>query len=82
MSAIIKEVVYASKSIILTKSYKSVDDLPESEWNVAGYGTGLRQDFLAIIEKSEINDLDITYVLCTDETGSPVGRANLVPSGF
>ncbi len=81
MSAI-QEVMCGFKQVVSTKSYKSVDDLPESEWNEAGYGTGLRQDFLAVVEKSEINDLDITYVLCVDEMGRSVGRANLYQVDF
>lgn len=81
MSAI-KEKVFTSNRIVSTKFYKSVDDLPELEWNEAGYGTGLRKDFLAVVEKSEINDLDTTYVLCTDEMDNPVGRANLYQVDF
>ena len=81
MSAI-KEEVFVSNRVVSTKVYNSVDDLPESEWKEAGYGTGLRKDFLSIVEKSEINDLDTTYVLCTDEMGNPIGRANLYQVDF
>ncbi len=78
----IKEEVFISNKTVSIKFYKSVDDLPERQWNEAGYGTGLRKDFLAVVEKSEINNLDTTYVLCTDEMGNPVGRANLYQVDF
>lgn len=71
-----------SRIAVSVRKYGSVDEIPDAGWASAGTESGLRKDFLAIVEKSGINDIDITYLLFSDADGKPLGRANLYQVDF
>ncbi|WP_448547469.1 aminotransferase class I/II-fold pyridoxal phosphate-dependent enzyme [Thalassotalea fusca] len=61
---------------LASKSLGSLCDVDETAWRVSGNSSGLRKDFLSIVEESKINDLTYDYLLVEDN-GKYVGKANL-----